>query len=252
MLDGTAISEMRALAQDALAGEGKLVVIEGVTYSTVELHDVRKKEPQPAAVVLATLSGLAGFIKHNVDGVELPKSIVHVVGPELVQFESDLYGDFDQRDVYAEARCPNRFASATAFSFGKWMTPESLIIAIQCLFDGVFDRPTVLALLGNVRDEFVKTDTDDGVSQSVSAKAGITLLQERKVPNPVILAPFRTFDEVEQPATPFVLRLRKDESDGIIRAALFEADGGAWRTAAIRNVAAKLAELLADQVAIVS
>lgn len=50
------------------------------------------------------------------------------------------------------------------------------------------------------------------------------------VPNPVYLKPFRTFTEITQPESAFVLRMR--ESGGI-QVALFEADGGAWKNEAI-------------------
>ena len=49
--------------------------------------------------------------------------------------------------------------------------------------------------------------------------------------------------EVEQPASDFLLRLDKDG-----RPALYEADGGAWKLEAKRNIAAYLGEQLADLV----
>jgi hypothetical protein len=51
--------------------------------------------------------------------------------------------------------------------------------------------------------------------------------QEVSIQNPVWLKPFRTFTEVDQPASPFVVRIRED--CGSIDVALFEADGGSWR-----------------------
>ena len=54
--------------------------------------------------------------------------------------------------------------------------------------------------------------------------------------------PDRTL-EVEQPASDFLLRLDKEG-----RPALYEADGGAWKLEAKRNIAAYLGEQLADLV----
>ena len=48
---------------------------------------------------------------------------------------------------------------------------------------------------------------------------------------------------MEQPASDFLLRLDKDG-----RPALYEADGGAWKLEAKRNIAAYLGEKLADLV----
>lgn len=250
MIDGTAVNAIRDIAQGAQAGEGKLVEIEGVKYSTVKLTDVREPDPEPKPIVVSTLSGLVGYVKKNIDELKLASALVHVEGHDRVELVSALKGRFQQRYAYAAAACPNRFAAATAFAFGKWLLLEDLIISLQVLFDDAWDRKTVLALLGNVKDEYLKSSQDDGVSQTVSAKAGIVLQHERAVPNPVVLAPFRTFDEVQQPSSKFVFRLRKDENQAM-RGALFEADGGAWRTVATRAIATYLREALGDSVTVI-
>ncbi len=54
--------------------------------------------------------------------------------------------------------------------------------------------------------------------------------------------PYRTFSEVEQPASLFVFRIDKQAN-----MALFEADGKRWVADAVGNVAAYLKEQLADQ-----
>jgi len=60
-----------------------------------------------------------------------------------------------------------------------------------------------------------------------------------KVPNPVVLAPFRTFREIAQPESKFVFRMQQGP-----RCALFEADGGAWRLEAMKRSKAYLEEEL--------
>ncbi|MGC4432461.1 hypothetical protein ABWL48_20460, partial [Streptococcus suis] len=54
--------------------------------------------------------------------------------------------------------------------------------------------------------------------------------------------PYRTFAEVEQPASQFVFRIDKQA-----RMALFEADGKRWVQEAVGNIAAYLKAELADQ-----
>lgn len=53
------------------------------------------------------------------------------------------------------------------------------------------------------------------------------------MPNPVYLAPYRTFREVTQPLSPFVLRMKQGREGGLPTVALFEADGGKWKLDAI-------------------
>lgn len=57
------------------------------------------------------------------------------------------------------------------------------------------------------------------------------------------LKPYRTFNEVDQPESEFLLRL--SEGGGV---ALYEADGGAWKLQARRNVAEYLKNALANLV----
>ena len=55
----------------------------------------------------------------------------------------------------------------------------------------------------------------------------------------------RTFMEVEQPESAFVFRMRQNERDGV-ECAIFEADGGAWMNAAMKNVKEYLQYELAE------
>jgi len=55
--------------------------------------------------------------------------------------------------------------------------------------------------------------------------------------------PFRTFLEVAQPESEFILRL-----DGSGQINLIGADGGAWKLEAVRNIAAYFEEKLGDLV----
>ena len=57
------------------------------------------------------------------------------------------------------------------------------------------------------------------------------------------LCPFRTFREVVQPESEFILRL-----DDKGRVGLFEADGGRWKMEAKANIAAYFEDALADEV----
>ena len=59
----------------------------------------------------------------------------------------------------------------------------------------------------------------------------------------VALRPFRTFLEVEQPESEFLLRLDDNGNVG-----LFEADGGMWAQAAKANILAYFEDKLAEEV----
>ena len=79
---------------------------------------------------------------------------------------------------------------------------------------------------------------DDGFTQNITAKAGIARIAQVDLPNPVTLQPYRTFIEVEQPESQFVLRVKADPNDTTepIRCALFPADGNRWKAEASQNI----------------
>ncbi|HUW08460.1 MAG TPA: hypothetical protein VM537_01965, partial [Anaerolineae bacterium] len=75
------------------------------------------------------------------------------------------------------------------------------------------------------------------VSQTVSVRRGMSQTTQVVVPNPVTLKPYRTFREIDQPESPFLLRARNPKNEeGVPEFALFEADGGAWRLTAVERI----------------
>ena len=97
--------------------------------------------------------------------------------------------------------------------------------------------------VGNLTEDAVRTMTDDGVSQVTAVRTGVATVADVKVPNPVSLRPFRTFIEVDQPESRFIFRMREGG-----RCAIFEADGGAWKLEAKKNIYNYLAEQLEENI----
>lgn len=248
-LSGDAVNEIALLAQAALAGSEKMVTIGDVVYSTVPLHDLRKADPAPAALSLGTLAGVADYIAANRDNVKLEECVLHVVNPTRVDLLGPLQGRFQQRFHYLQAIAPDRLSAASAFRFGQWMGHQDFIIAASALFENTGDRSSILQLLRRVKVEASVQQHDDGVTQSVETKKGMTISEEREIPNPIMLAPFRTFAEIEQPASPFVLRAKHENERFSV--ALYEADGGAWQLQAVERIRAWLAERVGGSVTII-
>lgn len=83
---------------------------------------------------------------------------------------------------------------------------------------------------------------DDGMSQETVTRKGVRS-EATTISNPHLLKPFRTFAEVDQPESAFIVRLQKS-GENAIRAAILEADGGAWRNTARLAIKAWLEEAL--------
>ncbi|WP_252220162.1 hypothetical protein, partial [Clostridium sp. CMCC3678] len=154
------------------------------------------------------------------------KLLIHVASHKRV----DLYGPLNadrEREGYlvAGAELP------TNIRYESFLDTEQFNIMLQSSFADKGNKEALLKYTGLVRDEAVKTTGDDGISQKVTVKTGVASVAEAVVPNPVSLAPYRTFPEIEQPESKFIFRMK----DGP-RAAIFEADGGAWRNEAILSI----------------
>lgn len=214
----------------------EIIEVNSRKYATTNISPV--KEPAPAALEVSNLTSLVDYLKSNVDKREFP-IIVHVCSPTEVEVKSTLFGPFEQRTNFIEAK-----AQVPEFRFGNWYDQESFIIALQSKFLVNDNLTAVRSLVGNVRDGVVKNFGDDGISQSVEAKAGIANVENVVIPNPVNLIPFRTFTEVEQPASNFVFRMKSGRE--LPEMALFEADGGAWKNVAMKNVRDYLGKELAE------
>lgn len=240
-MEGSAVQAIAELARLA-AGDDTLLHVDGEALSTVQLHrpPLAHKPDTPATLMLHSLQGLVDYIAANRDRLTGGECLVHVVSPTSVQVVSGLQVRA-VRHVYVDAVASDLWTSKV----GRNLSLLDANIALQSLVVDTEDRAAVLGLIGNVREEAEVSVEDDGVTQNVSTRAGVTLRTEAKVPNPVTLAPFRTFREIDQPSSPFVLRIHR--GGGSAPTATFhEADGGAWTLEAVEGIAAWLEGKVGD------
>jgi len=211
----------------------------GNEYTSRQVHPVDAKElPMPRRINIATLTGLVDFIEASAFGSE--GACIHIVSHSEVDLLSGVHGPAKQRDHYVNASFEALLGKS--FTFGTFYEKESFVVGLQSLFEPTPERADVLKVIGTIKENQVREYADDGVTQTVSAKAGVALVSEIVVPNPVILQPFRTFREIYQPASPFILRVRAGKE--MPQCALFEADGGRWKLEAI----GRIKEFLEDKV----
>ena len=118
---------------------------------------------------------------------------------------------------------------------------EVALIELRSLFIPNEGTAYLLDLLSRMTDENSVSTKDNGVTQTVEARQGVALNALVEVKPRVMLRPFRTFLEVEQPESEFLLRVDPDEGIGF-----FEADGGIWKLEAKKNSADYVNTNLAD------
>lgn len=208
-------------------------VIETVQGTFSDRHLYRVENKLVDTITLSSLSGLAEMIKQEMNEYNLPL-FVRATSAERVHVFGAIRDDMQrERPFTAEAKF-------IGFDFNEYISIENMIICLKSRFAPTEDRDYLVQLLGNITDQQSVQTKDDGITQSATVKSGIQLIGEQRIKPIITLKPYRTFLEVEQPESDFLIRLK----DG--RAALFEADGGAWERVAVKNVADKLRELLED------
>jgi len=217
-----------------------------VTVGSKQFSDEPFTEIKPAPDPLhghfsvTTLAALRDLINTGVEKIdtaaeELP--LVHIVNHQEVHLLTGVSDEHGRRRTFAIAKPPQY----QGFKFDQWYGLEAFRIGIQAHFAQTPDREYLLSIASKVTDGEVATSEDDGVSQQVELKAGLSLKATEKLRARVTLAPFRTFAEVDQPQSEFIFRAQK--SDKGAQLALFEADGGKWKVTAVQNIAFTLKDL---------
>lgn len=214
-------------------GGSNFVIDEAGHYDRIKPRVYNAKDP----LIIKTLTGLVDYIKSNLERKEA-NLLLHIEKPDEVSLMGLLAED-GSREYLASAQ-----AIVPRFNFDYYLDIEEFNVALQSVFAPTADRDILLKVVGNLKEDNVKTTGDDGVSQAVTIKTGVATAADVKVPNPVTLAPYRTFIEVKQPESKFIFRMK----DGP-RGAIFEADGGAWRNQAILNIKTFLEEQLTNEIA---
>lgn len=215
-----AIDKVLELQQEAT------VEVNGVPYWRENRQPVTP--PEPAGLTLMTLGGLRDYCL-QVGEVKLEDCYLDVGVDSVVLWRKVAEGQFHRRNV-ARAKLDQ---AGDMLQPGQWYELEEFLVKLRAQFRESATRDQLLRVLGNVTEEEARTDRDDGFTQTVQSRAGVALADNVPLVNPVLLSPFRTFREVTQPESPFILRV---QGGGRKQVALFEADGGAWKLKAVESI----------------
>jgi hypothetical protein len=193
------------------------------------------KEPAVSTLTFHTLGGLVKTLRkeHHIFNGPL---VIDVFDEETVRVYAAInVGDRQREEPYKVK------AELIDIPFNSTLSYENMMIMLRSKFVETPELLEVVKLLGSITEENSAAASDDGFTQTVVVRKGIAMKENKTVRPIVKLKPYRTFSEVDQPESEFLLRL----SEGA-RVALYEADGGAWTLQARRNVADYLKDNLSD------
>lgn len=230
----------------------EVISINGETYSDKNLNRIKPVVTRATVyITVNTLTSFVDYVKAQVERDSLydyKKLYIHIESPtRILAFEAD--SPIDGQKTYlcrAEAELP-------AISYDSYYSSEDFNILLQSRFCPSDTTRKLLSIVGNVKATDVQTKSDNGITQTVHTNKGVVLQEDTVLPNPVELAPFRTFVEINQVSSAFIFRAKAkkghysdDKETKDIQFALFEADGGAWKIEATRRIKTYLEEAFKD------
>ncbi len=217
------------------AEKTEVLDINGKTYANKNLTRYDKM-PKADRIKASTLTSMVDYIYQC--NKEFPGNmIIHIVSPTRVFLISALDKE-REREILFEIN-----AETSEFRFDQWYEQERMMIELQANFQKNEDLELVLKAVGNIVKKNGETYSDDGCSQVATMTTGIATKADVIVPNPVELVPYRTFQEVGQPASKFVFRIGDKEVPAF---KIVEAEGGIWKNEAISNIKTFLMEHLSN------
>jgi hypothetical protein len=233
---------------ERLVEDRYVVKVEDRMYSAANLRPVMYV-PRPQTLTVHNLRGFCGFINNDIDKNIAGKPMLIVVdSPESVRLISENNGEDLRRTVLVEAVIADCLET---FPFGKFMPQEEFAIAFRSLFvrdeAEKDDFDYVLSYSSRLAGGTQIDGSDDGITQEVQVKRGVSgaLTKKESLKAIVKLSPYRTFREVKQPQSEFLLRVRLNQND-VPTVALFEADGGNWINQATENIVNYIQSLVDD------
>lgn len=231
-MENTIVNDIKKIIDESI----NLVQINGETYSNRDLRLVRHTD-SAEKIVFSDLSSIVSMIKQEKGNFNLPLYI-NIESATCVSVFSSMDKHKDREEPYS-AMCRN-----SKFSFGREYNYEDFVIALRSQFVQNEDTSELLTLLKKITNNNTVETEDDGITQKITAQQGATLNNVVKSAPIRKLSPFRTFNEVEQPTSEFLFRVK----DGG-RFILYEADGGAWELKAKKNISTFFTEELAEEIA---
>lgn len=204
--------------------ETKIFEIGGQTYADASLTRIPPHVDRPDCISVSGLDSICKLIRTELEKVGTT-IMVQVKSNDTVEVMTTYLSDFSRNTLYrAKADAPGLY---TGFR-GR----EVALIELRSLCIPNEGTAYLLDLLSRMTNENSVSTNDNGVTQTVEARQGVALNALIEIKPRVMLRPFRTFLEVEQPESEFLLRVDPDEGIGF-----FEADGGIWKLEAKKNIA---------------
>lgn len=215
--------------------------IDGATFRITGDGDVQEIEPiiyHPDTLRLNSLDALVKLVKTE---ALMVKPLLYITIPDHMTVRCFAQPEPDKRyfrEVYYEAKATDIPGWAEKAQLGF----EEAQIALRTRFQETPDTVYAMKLLSDISCGAKVVYNDNGIATTVTTQKGVAMQTNVQIKPLIKLRPYRTFQEVEQPESIFLIRLN---DRGI---SFVEADGGMWKLQARETIKAHLESALASEV----
>lgn len=215
----------------------EVIEVDSRQFTSRSVNEIRPQLIEP--IVVHSLTAIVDFFEGEVDvncDVNPDLTVIHIVDPHTVKVIDGVADDtYRNREHFLTAQRIN-----SEFEFDTYFDQEKMVMKLLTMFEQTTVLEDVIKVVSGL---IVSSDievNDDGISQEVKVRKGASRIEKVEIKNPIMLKPIRTFTEVDQVESPYVLRIR--ERNGEPQIAIFEAGGGQWKNDAIQNIKKWLAK----------
>lgn len=215
--------------------------VSGSTFRITSDGDVKEILPtifHPNTLTLNSLDALIKMVKTEASEQDAPLYITIPDHMTVRCFGQPDAAERYYRQVYYEANSTDVPGWAEKNSLGF----EEAQIALRTRFQETPDTLYAMKLVSDISLGAKVIYNDNGIATTITTQKGVALQTNEQIRPLVKLRPYRTFQEVEQPESIFLIRV----SDRGI--SFIEADGGMWKLAARETIKTFLEERLAQEV----
>lgn len=214
---------------------------EGHTYAIDcdgNCTEILPEEFHPALLKLTSLDALVKLVRTEATEMDAP---LYITIPDHLTVrcfgQPDAYERY-HRQVYYEANATDVPGWDQKVQLGF----EEAQIALRTRFQETGDTLYAMKLLSDISLGAKVIYNDNGIATTVTTQKGVALQTNEQIKPLVNLKPYRTFQEVEQPESIFLIRLN---DRGI---SFTEADGGMWKLHARETVKKYLEDRLKEEI----
>lgn len=194
-----------------------------------------------------SLQGLIEYCKLDPDAAIENGAFLLVSSPTNVRLVSPFFGRHEQHHVFVEADCHSLLPIRKDYI--SYLEVEDFILRIQNFFVQSEVTEDLLQILSRIEIKDESAIEDDGLSQSVTTRSGISTLTQKELPRWIPLRPYRTFPEIEQPSSDYVFRMKQSGKEAYAK--LSESESPQWKVEAMNSIRQYLTEKLGEDFPVV-